>query len=73
MDIDPVRFESMTEIDQLNEIAKKWNKLSDEKTTPCYKQKVIELKQKIKYSKNPMEIKQLQREIGKLSKVNTNI
>jgi len=68
MGINPETFDNLNSIEQLNEIAKKWNKLSDDNPDSNNKQQIVDLKQRIKHSKNPMEIRQLQKEIGELSK-----
>jgi len=68
MGINPETFDNLNPIEQLEEIAKKWNRLSDDNSKPNNKQQIVELKQKIKHSKNFMEIRQLQKEIGELSK-----
>lgn len=60
--INPIKFEKMTELEQLKTIAKAWDKNGIDN-----KQQIIKLKQRIKYSKNPMEINQLQKEMGELT------
>ena len=68
MGINPETFDNLNSIEQLNEIAKKWNKLSDDNPDSNNKQQIVDLKQRIKHSKNPMEIRQLQKEIGEITR-----
>lgn len=65
--INPLDFENMSEYDKLQAISNVWNKLGENKINND-KQQIINLKHRIKFTKNPMMIKQLQQEINKLSK-----